>query len=94
MPLELNPEIRVAWLGLGSIWWPNVSVRGSVVVVGGVTVVLGAKKVEETLGGVGRLWSLPACGWVSGWYCARVWFRVFIDGFIGGIVFFHVCIPP
>ena len=92
MPLELNPDIRVALHGLGSIWWPNVSVRGSVVAVVGVTVVLGAKKVEETLGGVGRLCSLPACGWVSGWYCARVLFRVVIGGSVSGIVFFHVCI--
>ena len=72
MPLELNPEIRVAWLGLGSIWWPNVSVRGSVVGMGVVALVLGAKKVEETLGGVGSLWRLPACGWIPGWYLARV----------------------
>ena len=92
MLLELNPEIRVALLGLGSIWWPNVSVRGSVVAGVGVAVVLGSKKVEETLGGVGRLCSLPACGWVSGWYCSRGLFRVFIDGFVSGIVFFHVCI--
>ena len=72
MPLELNPEIRVAWLGLGSIWWPNVKVRGSVVGVGVVALVLGAKKVEETLGGVGSPWRLPACGWIPGWYLARV----------------------
>ena len=67
MPLELNPDIRVAWLGLGSIGWPNVRVRGSIVGVGVVAVVLGAKKVEETLGGVGSPWRLPACGWIPGW---------------------------